>query len=390
LTIFADRSAPGRPVAVHARVDRLVVHRRDRDAWTRPRPGTTLVAMSTPLLVTRDPTLHDEVARLAAAAGVSVHPEHDAVAALVRWTAAPLVIAGTDLGEELAAMSPPRRRQVLLVGFEPMAEGAFRTAVGIGAEAVVALPARRAWLTEVLIDLGDAEPTPGTVVGVVAGSGGAGATTFACALAQVAARSGSAVVVDADPLGPGADRVLGLDGAAGVRWGDLGQTTGRLGARSLREALPSREGLRVLTWETGTVGELSAPVVRETLSAARRGHSLVVVDLGRSPDPLLAEVGQRCDALVVVARATVASAAATARAAARFAGHPRVSLVARGPETVAEEVASATGLPLLAAMPDQRGLTERVDLGLGPVRGRRGPLARTARTLLEHLGVRAA
>lgn len=346
--------------------------------------------MTPPLLVTRDPALHDELARLAAAAGVAVHPEHDAAAALARWTPAPLVLVGTDLGGELAALSPPRRRQVLLVGFAPVAEAAFRTAVGIGADAVVALPDRAAWLTEVLIDLGDAEPTPGSVVGVVAGSGGAGATTFACALAQVAARSGSAVVVDTDPLGPGADRVLGLDGAAGVRWGDLGQTAGRLGARSLREALPCRDRLRVLTWETGTLGELSAPVVRESLSAARRGHALVVVDLGRSPDPLLAEVVQRCDALVVVARATVASAAATARVAARFADHPRASLVARGPETVAQEVASATGLPLLAAMPDQRGLTESVDLGLGPVRGRRGPLARTARTVLGHLGARVA
>ena len=71
-----------------------------------------------------------------------------------------------------------------------------------------------------------------------AARGGAGATTFACALGQVAARSGDAVVVDADPLGPGVDRVLGLETRDGIRWDALCQTTGRLSARSLREALP--------------------------------------------------------------------------------------------------------------------------------------------------------
>ena len=344
--------------------------------------------MTTPLLVTRDPALLDELARLAAAAGVALDAEHDAHAALERWTAAPLVLVGSDLAEDLAALAPPRRPQVLLVGVAPAPDAAFRAAVGVGAETVVELPDRRAWLTELLIDLGDLGgpgAAPGRMVGVVAGSGGAGATTFACALAQVAARRGTAVVVDTDPFGPGADRVLGLDGAAGVRWGELGQTAGRLGARSLREALPSRDGLAVLTWEAGTLGELSPPVVRESLSAARRGHGLVVVDLARSVDPLVAEVALRCDALVVVARPTVASAAATVRVAARFAGHPRAALVARGREIVAEEVASVTGLPLLATMPDQRGLAESVDLGLGPVRGRRGPLARTAVQVLEVL-----
>lgn len=347
--------------------------------------------MTTPLLVTRDPTLQDELARLAAAAGVALDVEHLPTEALRCWTTAPLVLVGTDVGDELAALSPPRRPQVLLVGPGPAADSAFRTAVAIGAESVVELPDRRAWLTEALIDLGDLgdaggpEASPGQVIGVVAGSGGAGATTFACALAQVAARRCTTVVLDTDPFGPGADRVLGLDGAPGVRWGDLGQTSGRLGARSLREALPSRAGLAVLTWEAGTLGELSPPVVRESLSAARRGHGLVVVDLARSADPLAAEVALRCDALVVVVRPTVASAAATARVVTRFAGHPRVVLVARGSESVAEEVASVTGLPLLATMPDQRGLAESVDLGLGPVRGRRGPLARTARTVLELL-----
>ncbi|MBJ7357544.1 septum site-determining protein Ssd [Nocardioides sp.] len=341
--------------------------------------------MTAPVLVTRDPALLDELRRLAAAAGVPLETERQVGTALRRWTSAPLVLVGTDVGVELAALSPPRRAQVLLVGTAPVPDAAFRTAVALGVDEVVEVPSRSAWLTELLTDLGDDDPVPGRVVGVVAGSGGAGATTFACALAQVAARDGTAVVVDTDPLGPGADRVLGLDGCPGVRWGDLGETSGRLGARSLRDALPSRAGLAALTWETGTLGELAPQVVRESLSAARRGHALVVVDLARSADPLVADVALRCDALVVVARSTVASAAATVRVVGRFADHPSVSLVARGTETVAEQVASVAGLPLLATMRDQRGLVERVDLGLGPVRGRRGPLARAARCVLDQV-----
>ena len=60
-----------------------------------------------------------------------------------------------------------------------------------------------------------------------------------------------AVLVDLDPLGPGLDRVLGLERCDGVRWDALLQTTGRLSARSLHDALPRRNGLGVLTWPPG-------------------------------------------------------------------------------------------------------------------------------------------
>jgi hypothetical protein len=36
-------------------------------------------------------------------------------------------------------------------------------------------------------------------------------------------------------------------------------------------------------------------------------------------------------------------------------------------------------------MPDQRGLAESIDLGLGPVRSRRGPLGRTGLQVLDAL-----
>jgi hypothetical protein len=45
-------------------------------------------------------------------------------------------------------------------------------------------------------------------------------------------------------------------------------------------------------------------------------------------------------------------------------------------------------LPVLATMADQRGLDEAIDLGAGPLRSRRGPLARAARAVADALVVR--
>lgn len=51
-----------------------------------------------PLIVTTDAELLDELVRLAAAAGVEPEVAPDAVAARRRWTAAPMVLVGTDAG----------------------------------------------------------------------------------------------------------------------------------------------------------------------------------------------------------------------------------------------------------------------------------------------------
>jgi secretion/DNA translocation related CpaE-like protein len=341
--------------------------------------------MTAPLFVTRDQTLLDELLRLAAAAGVTPDLAHDGAAALRGWAAAPLVLLGPDLVAEVALTSPARREGVHVITWGDAPDDLFRIAVEIGAESVTGLPRSSHWLGERLTDLGDSGRSRGLLVGVLGGSGGAGATTFACALAQMAARSGPAVVVDADPLGPGADRVLGLEGHEGVRWDALCQTTGRLSARSLRQALPRREGLGVLTWYAGATGSLQAFAVREALSAAQRGHDLVAVDLPRTADPLVDEVVSRCDQVLVVVVPTVAGVAAAARLCARFADPRRLRLVVRGTGVEVEAVARATGVPVLAAMADQRGLAEAIDLGLGPVRSRRGPLGRAATEVLTRL-----
>jgi secretion/DNA translocation related CpaE-like protein len=273
-----------------------------------------------------------------------------------------------------------------VVGWAPLSDAVFRDAVGVGADLVVELPDRAAALTEALADIGDRPRRNGTVVGVVGGSGGAGATTFACALAQVAGRSGRAMVVDLDPAGPGVDRVLGVDERPGVRWDDLAVAPGRLGATSLREALPRSGGVAALTWATGSTSALSAPAVREAVAAARRGHDVVVLDLPRSLDDVSAEAFTRCSTAVVVVRPGVTGVASATRVVARLPDRARVGLVLRGSAVDADRVATVVGAQVITTMADQRGLAESIDLGLGPVRSRRGPLARACREVLAALG----
>jgi secretion/DNA translocation related CpaE-like protein len=272
-----------------------------------------------------------------------------------------------------------------VVGRGGVADDVFRTALALGAENVAELPRSAGWVTELLADVGDTAPAGSVTLGVIGGSGGAGATTFACALGQMASRTGPAVVIDADPLGPGVDRVLGLDGHDGIRWDALCQTTGRFSGRSLRDSLPRRDGLGALTWYPGPQGSLQAFAVRNAVAAAQRGHETVVVDLPRVVDPLVEELVARCQRVFVLTVPTVAGLASAVRLCSRFRNPGPLRLVLRGVDVRPDAVARLTSVPVAAQMPDQRGLEEAIDLGLGPVRSRRGPLGRTCLGVLADL-----
>jgi secretion/DNA translocation related CpaE-like protein len=185
--------------------------------------------------------------------------------------------------------------------------------------------------------------------------------------------------------------VLGLDLVDGVRWDALGHTTGRLSARALRESLPRRDGVAALTWYAGSHPRpLQAFAAREALSAARRGHDTVVVDLPRVADALTDEIAARCDQVLVTVVTTVAGVAAAMRTCGRFADPGVLGLVVRGSGMDDETLARATKVPVLHRMADQRGLAESIDIGLGPVRSRRGPLGRAASSVLSVLADRAS
>jgi secretion/DNA translocation related CpaE-like protein len=166
------------------------------------------------------------------------------------------------------------------------------------------------------------------------------------------------------------------------------QTTGRLSSRSLREALPHDGGLSVLTWPTDRPASLQAFAMREVLSAGRRGFDVVVVDLPRHHDPVVEETITRCDHVVLVSTLTVPGVSSAARVAGRLPEFtPERHLVTRGTRAgvTPESVSRLLRMPLLAAMADQRGLDEAINLGAGPARSRRGALARAARSCVTEL-----
>ncbi|TWH04726.1 secretion/DNA translocation related CpaE-like protein [Nocardioides sp. J9] len=362
---------------VSARGDNLVMTRNDPTV-RRPAPADAPV-----LVVTADEHLLATLLPLAAAADVAPTVARDPLSALRAWARAPVVLVGADLAEEMVRHAPEPRAHCFVVTTGPAPHELFRTTLRLGGEQVVELPGSSAWFVELLADLTERQPGRARVVGVIGGTGGAGTTTFACALGQWAARSAPAVVIDCDPQGPGLDRMLGVERREGFRWDALCQTTGRLSARALREALPHTGQLGVLSWYVdGRVQSLQAFAVREALSAARRGHAVVVVDLPRSPDALVDEVAARCDQLLVMTVGSVVGVAGAARMRARFADHPDIGAVLRGEAFSVTDVQRAAGLPVLAQMRDQRGLAEAVDLGLGPLRTFRGPLARAVARVL--------
>jgi len=357
------------------------------------------MSTATALLITTDDLLLDDVLRLAAAAGHRVEVAHDPPAAVRAWPTATAVLVGADQAAAMAQLRPPAREQVHLVGRGALPDEQFRHALALGARDVLELPAADTWLVELLTDLGDGSPREGALVAVLAGSGGAGATTFACALALVAAGEQDTVLVDLDPLGPGVDRVVGLDPAVGdpelpladglaVRWDALVSASGRLGSRALRDALPRHGRLAVLGWGPRPPVALDPVAVREVLSAARRGHDLVVADLPRSVDPVTEEVLARAGQVVVLVEPTVPGVASAGRLVGRVQRLTSALgvVVRQGRGVAAAQVGEALGLPVLAELGHHRRLAEDVDLGLGPVRSRRSPLARAAREVLDGIG----
>ncbi|MFW6773667.1 septum site-determining protein Ssd [Nocardioides sp. CPCC 205120] len=382
---------------------------RARSGAARPDPTETGEPGAPPLLATADPDLRAAVERLAAATGAGLEVVADAVAALARWQSAPLVLVGTDLAPALGDLRPARRDAVHLLAAADPPPATYRAAVELGACSVAALPGATEWLAE---QLGDQEDARGgsRAVAVVGGSGGAGATVLACAVGAVAASAGPTVVVDLDPWGPGTDRVLGLDDADGVRWEALAGTLGRIGGRALREALPRRDDLGVLTW--GGPGGPAGPggprgggaaggvlpvagddeppleVVREVLAAAGRGHDTVVLDLPRRADDRTAELAARTDLVVVVVDPTLTGVSSAARVVAWLGGATPVGVVVRGPGARPEQVARAVDAPLLGELRTRPRLVEPVLLGVGPLRVR-GPLATVAAQVLDAVGVAA-
>ncbi|MBP2707243.1 chromosome partitioning protein [Microbispora sp. RL4-1S] len=342
--------------------------------------------MHRPLAITDDRELLDDLLRIAAAAGVELEIARAAAQARPHWGRAPLVVVGDDLADDLAATGPPARPNVVIVTRTTGDPEMWRRCVAVGARGVLELPRAERLLVEELGDAVEPLARAGTVVCVVGGRGGAGATVLATSLALTASRAGSrTLLVDADPLGGGIDVVLGQEEAVGARWPDIVGREGRVSFAALQGALPTFGELTVLSWHRGQPGPIPLEAMRAVLDAAQRGCDLVVVDLPRHVGEAAAEALARAATTLVVVRADLRGVLAAAQTVAMLRRHTgELRGVLRAGTVEPDVAAGSAGLPSAGVVPEVRALVETLDRGDPPPLGRT-PLGRFCSELLASL-----
>jgi secretion/DNA translocation related CpaE-like protein len=276
----------------------------------------------------------------------------------------------------------------VLVGRDLAAASLWQRAVQIGASEVVVLPRDAGRIADRLTEAGSSHSSPGVVVGVVGASGGAGASVVAASLATTHARRHErSLLVDADALGGGVELLMGCEAVPSVRWHDIDVGEGRVAANSLLAALPSIDGVSVLSVSRSLPSDVDATVLRTMIGAGRRACRLVVVDLPRRLGTWFEAVAPDLDITLVVATTEIRSASAgrhlVAGARDSCADLRAVVRTTSGGRLEPEAVAEAIGLPLAGSVPTRPSVSRAADEGIGVAHGRRG--ARRYEALLESL-----
>lgn len=347
---------------------------------TRPRALSSAPAV---LTVIGDVELSGSVARVIAAVGARA--VGGTTLSRRTWLSAAAVILDEQGAMQCVNSGVPRRDGVLLVAAAEPTPGEWGAAVDVGAEHVCTLPGQEADVVAHLaeaVDSGSATGRSGRLVAVVGARGGAGASVLAGALADCA---GDALLIDVDPCGGGIDLLLGGEAIPGLRWPDLQVHTGRLGWPALRDGLPQRRRVSILSG-TRSFHEVDPGALAVVLDAGRRGGVTVICDLPRQLGPAPVQALQCADLVVVVGSCDVRGVAAAAALVPVLATvNPNIGLVVRGPSPGglrAREVAAATAAPLLAAMRPEPHLARQLEQG-GLRLTRRSPLAGAARRVLD-------
>ncbi len=209
------------------------------------------------------------------------------------------------------------------------------------------------------------------MLGVVGGSGGVGASTFAAVLAAV---TGQAMLVDLDVVGGGVDVLLGIEDVPGARWSGLRVGGGRLDPRLLADGLPRWGPIPVLAADTAPD---SADAVAQVLAAAA-SLGPVVIDLGRGPSTQRDAAVTQCVLVVLVAVAQVRGLIAARAVAAGLSGAP-TGLVLRRGSVDPDQAAPMTATALIGVVPALAASRDRVLDARRPPRA----LARTAAGVLD-------
>ncbi|QTG81041.1 septum site-determining protein Ssd [Arthrobacter crystallopoietes] len=347
-------------------------------------PWTPEHGMPEVLLVTESARLRDEIARIAAAAGVGLRIV--AVQDLGRVPDGSVLVLGSDGASRL----PRQGADVIVAGFPEESVLLWEQAAMVAAHQVAVLPEAAAWLAEYL-SRNRQRDGAGTVVAVLGATGGIGCSTLASWLAAEAAAQGvSTVLVDTDQLGGGLDLGLVPEPLSGLRWPDLAGVKGAVNPAQLRASLPVVNGFSVLSWGGGASSssalDVPAPAIGGVMAAASEGFSLVVIDAGRVQQGLDRWLDTADQALLLMPSGTRGVLAA--RAAAEILHPLTVSAVVRGPLPAGldEELAAASaGLELAAYVPRLRGMGLVQETGRLLERGQSRKVRRAVRRLAQQI-----
>ena len=318
------------------------------------------------LAILADPELRDEVDRVAAAAGAPVLHHGRKPVCRKTWSAAAAVMLDEESADRCGQAGLPRRAHVSVLTGTEAETATWVAAIAVGAQRVLRIPEQERELIRELAEAAESARDGrlcGRVVAVIGGRGGAGASLFAVALAQAATH---ALLVDLDPWGGGLDLLAGSETSPGLRWPDLAIRGGRLTWSAVREALPRRGGVSLLSG-TRRAHELDAAAVDAVVDAGRRGGVTVVCDLPRSLTDASQAALACADLVVVVSPCDVRACAATATMVPLLAANnPNLGLVVRGPSPGglrASDIADIAGVALLAAVKAQPRLAEQLERG---------------------------
>jgi secretion/DNA translocation related CpaE-like protein len=345
-------------------------------------------AVARPVVITGDEDLLDELLQVAAAADVEVQYADEAVSRQL-WRSAALLLVDQRLISRLAAADLPRRERVFAVGTAELPEPDWPTCLQLGVAGAFRLGMHDERLIAELTRAVDQQSADGRSVAVVGAVGGLGASVLAAAVAGVGARRRDTVLLDLDPLGPGADLLLGVEEEPGARWESLAADAGRLPVEALLRALPTARvgagSVGVLTHDRASPRPTGAATAGVVVRSLRTAATLVVADVGRAPDAAADEVLACADLTVLLVGADLRSCTAAGRMVRRLVEvGAEPALVVRGPSPGGlgpDEIAGVLGLPLLAVLRPQPRLATALEHGRLPL-GRRDGLTRVAGTVL--------
>lgn len=224
-------------------------------------------------------------------------------------------------------------------------------------------------------------PPRARIVALVGTRGGLGTSTFLLHLARACTVAGARVsLLDADPAG-GLGLLIGNDVVPGLRWSDLPADEAAFRPDRLVPVLPTWLGMPVLTGDArGGIPDRSCLV--PALEALAAHHDLVLVDLPRGIDLPPGALTLLVTALDL--RAALAAEALAARYRTRESGSVAMAVRLVGEDLVLDELEIMTRAPVIATIPHDRAVTQRVARGDDPTRGR-GATRRAARALAAEL-----